>query len=79
MNSAGNVSERKIFCLFHEKAECGCEAPVKNQATLIYRLIQEVKANKFLILNSTDKEVKAKLQKETDMFQARLDKLTGGL
>jgi hypothetical protein len=76
MNSADNESEEKEFCLFHEQIGCVCEVPVTNKATLIYRLIQEIKANNFLNLESTDKEANAKRQKEIDAYHEWLDKLT---
>lgn len=76
MNSAENESGGKEFCLFHERAGCACEIPVTNKATLIYRLIQEIKANNFLNLESTDKEANAKRRKEIDAYHERLDKLT---
>ena len=76
MSSAEKKSEEKEFCLFHEQIGCACEIPVTNKATLIYRLIQEIKANNFLNLESSDKKANAKRQKEIDALHERLDKLT---
>jgi hypothetical protein len=76
MSSAEKKSKEKEFCLFHEQTGCACEMPVTNKATLIYRLIQEIKAYNFLNLESSDKKANAKRQKEIDAYHERLDKLT---
>jgi hypothetical protein len=76
MSASEKESSNQVFCLFHERVGCSCDVPVTNKATLIYRLIQEIKTNNFLNLNSTSKEAKAKRQKETEALQVRLDKLT---
>jgi hypothetical protein len=63
----------KIFCLFHEKTDCDCLAPVINEKTLIMRLDHHIRLNNILLENMRDQEEISKMQDKSAVYQKRLD------
>ena len=63
----------KVFCLFHQKVECICIAPVTNDGVLKMRLANAIKINELNNKFESNEDLKSAREKENDGWRARFD------
>ena len=62
----------KIFCLFHQKTECNCIAPVSDTKILKMRLEHAIKINDLNNKFESNEDLKLARENENDGWRARL-------
>ena len=68
-----NNQPAKIFCLFHQKTDCGCISLVTDNKTLKVRLFHAIKFNEINNKFESDPKIKAQREAERDSWRARLE------
>lgn len=71
---ASNEKEKpaKIFCLFHQKVDCSCIAPVTDDKILKMRLQHHLRLNAHLSWFKSTDEDRAKRDEQTMLLESRL-------
>ena len=64
-----------VFCLFHQKKDCICIAPVIDNKTLKMRFFHAIKFNEINNKFESNPQIKAQRESENEGWQSRLDQL----
>ena len=64
-----------VFCLFHQKKDCICIAPVTDNKTLKMRFFHAIKNNELNNKFESDLSESARRDSENENWQARLRQL----
>jgi hypothetical protein len=62
----------KIYCLFHQKIDCSCIAPVTDDKTLKMRLAHRIRLNSQLNWFKCTDEERQKRDEQTILLESRL-------
>lgn len=74
--NAKETGKTTVFCLFHERIDCDCIAPVTTRKFLVYRIESQIRLNDILSRHAPPDEV-APRQAENARLRARLATLKG--